>query len=75
MDLGGEGGVIQYPGDVGIVKISLPGYASVLSVYFLLSAIYIVLLQYCMYDHHLKRSMNQPGKVANPARRQLNRGK
>ena len=26
----------------------------------------------CMYDHHIKQSMDQPGKVANPARGQLN---
>ena len=27
-----------------------------------------------MYDHHLQQSMDQPGKVTNPARGQLNRG-
>ena len=27
----------------------------------------------CMYGHHIKQSMDQPGKVANPARGQLNR--
>ena len=27
----------------------------------------------CLYGHHLQQSMNQPGKVANPARGQLNR--
>ena len=26
-----------------------------------------------MYRHHLKQSMDQPGKIANPARDQLNR--
>ena len=26
-----------------------------------------------MYGHHIKQSMDQPGKVANPARGQLNR--
>ena len=26
-----------------------------------------------MYGHHLLQSMDQPGKVANPARGQLNR--
>ena len=26
-----------------------------------------------MYDHHILQSMDQPGKVANPARGQLNR--
>ena len=26
-----------------------------------------------MYDHHIKQSMDQPGKFANPARGQLNR--
>ena len=25
----------------------------------------------CMYDHHIQQSMDQPGKVANPARGQL----
>ena len=30
----------------------------------------------CMYSHHtLSKSMDQPGKVANPARGQLNREK
>ena len=27
----------------------------------------------CMYGHHIKQSMDQPGKVANPARGQLNK--
>ena len=27
----------------------------------------------CIYGHHIKQSMDQPGKVANPARGQLNR--
>ena len=27
----------------------------------------------CMYGHHIEQSMDQPGKVANPARGQLNR--
>ena len=27
-----------------------------------------------MYGHHIQQSMYQPGKVANPARGQLNRG-
>ena len=27
----------------------------------------------CMYDHTYSKSMDQPGKVANPARGQLNR--
>ena len=27
----------------------------------------------CMYGHHVQQSMDQPGKVANPARGQLNR--
>ena len=27
----------------------------------------------CMYVHHIQQSMDQPGKVANPARGQLNR--
>ena len=27
----------------------------------------------CMYGHHIQQSMDQPGKVANPARGQLNR--
>ena len=26
-----------------------------------------------MYGHHIQQSMDQPGKVANPARGQLNR--
>ena len=29
----------------------------------------------CMYGRHINQSINQPGKVANPARGQLNRGK
>ena len=29
----------------------------------------------CMYGHHIQQSMDQPGKVANPARGQLNREK
>ena len=28
----------------------------------------------CMYAHHIEQSMDQPGKVANLARGQLNRG-
>ena len=31
--------------------------------------------QVCMYGHHIQQSMDQPGKVANPARGQLNREK
>ena len=27
----------------------------------------------CMYSHHRELSMDKPGKVANPARGQLNR--
>ena len=27
----------------------------------------------CMHGHHIQQSMDQPGKVANPARGQLNR--
>ena len=27
----------------------------------------------CMYGHHIYQSMDQPGKVANPVRGQLNR--
>ena len=27
----------------------------------------------CMYGHHIQQSMDQPGKVDNPARGQLNR--
>ena len=27
----------------------------------------------CMYGHHIQQSMDQPGKIANPARGQLNR--
>ena len=35
----------------------------------------LLLVQYvCMYGHHIKQSMDQPGKVANPARGRLNRG-
>ena len=29
----------------------------------------------CMYGHHMQQSMDQPGKVANPARGQLHRGR
>ena len=35
---------------------------------------YITVCMYvCMYGHHIQQSMDQPGKVANPARGQLNR--
>ena len=30
-------------------------------------------LYICMYGHHLLQSMDQPGKVANPARGELDR--
>ena len=33
-----------------------------------------VCMYVCMYGHHMQQSMDQPGKVANPARGQLNRG-
>ena len=29
----------------------------------------------CIYIHHIEQSMDQPGKVANPARGELNREK
>ena len=32
-----------------------------------------VCMYVCMYCHHIHQSMDQPGKVANPARDQLNR--
>ena len=32
-----------------------------------------VLIVICMYGHTYSKSMDQPGKVANPARGQLNR--
>ena len=32
-----------------------------------------VCMYVCMYGHHILQSMDQPGKVANPARGQLNR--
>ena len=32
-----------------------------------------VCMYVCMYGHHIYQSMDQPGKVANPARGQLNR--
>ena len=35
-------------------------------------AIY-VFMYVCMYSHTYSKSMNQPGKIANPARGQLNR--
>ena len=34
---------------------------------------YIRRTQLTVYDHHSKQSMDQPGKIANPARGQLNR--
>ena len=34
-----------------------------------------VCMYVCMYGHHLKWSMDRPGKVVNPARDQLNGGK
>ena len=37
-----------------------------------ISGLYTVL---CMYGHHTWQSMDQPGKVANPARGQLNKEK
>ena len=33
----------------------------------------VYVLYVCMYGHTYSKSMNQPGKVANPARDQLNR--
>ena len=33
----------------------------------------LITMYVCMYCHHIYQSMNQPGKVANPARGQLNR--
>ena len=30
-------------------------------------------IELCMYDHTCSKSMDQPGKVANPARGELNR--
>ena len=34
---------------------------------------YVCIFMYvCMYGHHIQQSMDQPGKVANPARGQLN---
>ena len=32
-----------------------------------------VCIYVCMYGHHIQQSMDQPDKVANPARGQLNR--
>ena len=32
-----------------------------------------VCMYVCMYGHHMQQSMDQPGKVANPARGQLNK--
>ena len=32
-----------------------------------------VCMYVCMYSHYIKQSMDQPGKIANPARGQLNR--
>ena len=32
-----------------------------------------VCMYVCMYRHHIQQSMDQPGKVANPARGQLTR--
>ena len=32
-----------------------------------------VCMYVCMYGHHIQQSMDQMGKVANPARGQLNR--
>ena len=37
-----------------------------------ISSMYVC-MYVCMYGHHIYRSMNQPGKVTNPARGQLNR--
>ena len=34
---------------------------------------YFCTMYVCMYGYHIKQSMDQPGKVANPARGQLNR--
>ena len=33
----------------------------------------LICLYVCMYGHHIQQSMDQPGKVVNPARCQLNR--
>ena len=35
----------------------------------------VVFARTCMYGHTYSKSMNQPGKVANPARGQLNKEK
>ena len=35
--------------------------------------LYVWYVYVCMYDHTYSKSMDQPGKVANPARSQLNR--
>ena len=37
------------------------------------NTMYVCMYQVCMYGHHIRQSMDQPGKVANPARGQLNR--
>ena len=35
--------------------------------------VYYVCMCVCMYGHHIWQGMDQPGKVAHPARGQLNR--
>ena len=36
---------------------------------------YVCKMYVCLSGHHIKQSMDQPGKIANPSRRgQLNRG-
>ena len=39
------------------------------------TALYVLIFHVCMYGHTYSKSMDQPGKVANPARDQLNRKK
>ena len=35
----------------------------------------LICIYACIFDHTYSKSMDQPGKVANPARGQLNKGK
>ena len=58
----------------GILKRHGFGFVRLARRAFLLILILICQLKYvCMYGHTYGKSVDQPGKVANPARSQLNR--
>ena len=48
-------------------------YICMYDVYVYMCVRMYVFIYLCMYGHHIQQSMDQPVKVANPARGQLNR--